>query len=166
MPFEYCSKALVSERRYAKSDVYCAEGADSRHRLLGTTLAGFLTSSKSLRGSQSSFFDEHWRSVVNRVDDPYVRVILSRIAGDGWESVTEEEAIPLLDRIFIAVNNLNDAEVCPLFYFIGMIFLSADLRLCLCSLASTSPIGSADSDAASSLRSTSSPCSDSPPPRF
>ena len=82
---------------------------DSKHRLLGTTLAGFLSQVRSTRASD--FFDEHWRSLINRVDDPYIRAVLSRVGGDGWESVLEEEAIPLLDRTAIAVCNLNDDEL-------------------------------------------------------
>lgn len=84
---------------------------DSKHRLHGTTLAGFLSQTRSTRASDSTFFDEHWRSCVNRVDDPYMRAVLSRVGGDGWESVLEEEAIPILDRTAIAVCNLNDDEL-------------------------------------------------------
>ena len=49
--------------------------------------------------------------MVNRIDDPYMRIVLSRIGGDGWETVLKEEAVPILDRIAIAVCNLDDAEV-------------------------------------------------------
>lgn len=77
--------------------------------MLGTTLAGFLSQSRATRANE--FFDEHWRSLTNRVDDPYIRAVLSRVGGDGWESVLEEEAMPLLDRIAIAVCNLPDDEV-------------------------------------------------------
>jgi hypothetical protein len=48
--------------------------------------------------------------MVNRIDDPYARIILSRIGGDGWESVLREEAVPILDRVAIAVCDLDDAE--------------------------------------------------------
>lgn len=83
---------------------------DSKHRLCGTTLAGFLSQTRSTRASDSAFFDEHWRSLINRVDDPYIRAVLARVGGDGWESVLEEEAIPIIDRIAIAVCNLSDDE--------------------------------------------------------
>ena len=49
--------------------------------------------------------------MVNRIDDPYARIMLSRIGGDGWESVLREEAVPLLDRVAIAACNLDDGEV-------------------------------------------------------
>ncbi|WWD08951.1 hypothetical protein V865_007066 [Kwoniella europaea PYCC6329] len=81
---------------------------DQHHRLLGSTIAGFMTQSASARGSE--FFNSHWQGLVNRVDDPFVRTILSRIGGDDWESVLEEEGIPLLDRIGVGVQHLDDRE--------------------------------------------------------
>ncbi|WRT63824.1 uncharacterized protein IL334_000749 [Kwoniella shivajii] len=81
---------------------------DQHHRLLGSTIAGFMTQSASARGSE--FFNSHWQGLVNRVDDPFVRAILSRIGGDDWESVLEEEGIPLLDRIGVGVQYLDDRE--------------------------------------------------------
>ncbi|ORX34788.1 hypothetical protein BD324DRAFT_593880 [Kockovaella imperatae] len=84
--------------------------SNSNHRLLGTTLAGFLQNTQSTRGT-SSFFEEHWQTLVARVDDPYMRAVLSKVAGEGWDSVMEEEAMPLLDRLAIAVHNVNDQEL-------------------------------------------------------
>lgn len=68
-----------------------------------------MTQSASARGSE--FFNSHWQGLVNRVDDPFVRAILSRIGGDDWESVLMEEGIPLLDRIGVGVQYLDDREV-------------------------------------------------------
>ena len=76
---------------------------------MGSTIAGFMSQSRAERGS--IFWQEHWRTMVNKTDDPYIRAVLSRIGGDGWDAVLEEEAIPLLDRISIALNNLSDKEV-------------------------------------------------------
>lgn len=49
--------------------------------------------------------------MITSIDDPYARIILFRIAGQEWESVLNEEAVPILDRVAIAVCNLDDAEV-------------------------------------------------------
>nr|XP_019014511.1 uncharacterized protein I206_00593 [Kwoniella pini CBS 10737]OCF53292.1 hypothetical protein I206_00593 [Kwoniella pini CBS 10737] len=81
---------------------------NQNHRLLGSTIAGFMTQSAAARGSE--FFNSHWQGIVNRVDDPFVRAILSRICGDDWESVLEEEGIPLLDRIGVGIQYLDDRE--------------------------------------------------------
>jgi hypothetical protein len=37
--------------------------------------------------------------------------MMSRAGGDGWESILEEEAVNILDRIGIAATNLPDDEV-------------------------------------------------------
>lgn len=81
---------------------------------MASTIAGFLTQSRALRGSE--FWNSHWPSLINKVDDPYIRAILLKIGGDNWESVLEEEAIPLLDRVAIAMFHLSDKDVGPLVY--------------------------------------------------
>ncbi|RXK40773.1 hypothetical protein M231_02025 [Tremella mesenterica] len=86
---------------------------NEKHRLMGSTMAGFISQSRAERGSE--FWQEHWQTMVTKTDDPYVRVILSRIGGDGWDSVLKEEAIPLLDRVSIAINNLSDRELSAFF---------------------------------------------------
>jgi hypothetical protein len=47
---------------------------------------------------------------VDGVDDPYIRAVLRKIGGDSWEAVLSED-MALLDKITIAVCNLNDKEV-------------------------------------------------------
>ena len=39
-----------------------------------------------------------------------MRAVLTRVGGDDWESVLEDEAIPFIDRVAIAVCNLSDEE--------------------------------------------------------
>lgn len=56
------------------------------------------------------------RKLTCKVDDPYIRAVLVRIGGDDWEGILAEEAIPLLDRVVIAVCNLSDKEVSRGFY--------------------------------------------------
>lgn len=73
-----------------------------------------MSQSASARGSE--YFNTHWPNLIRRVDDPYVRAILSRIAGEDWESVLEEEYIPLLERMVVGVQYLDDWEV-RLFFF-------------------------------------------------
>lgn len=82
---------------------------DPNDTLLGSTIAGFMSQSASARGSE--YFNTHWPNLIRRVDDPYVRAILSRIAGEDWESVLEEEYIPLLERMVVGVHHLDDWDV-------------------------------------------------------
>lgn len=85
------------------------EDTDPNDTLLGSTIAGFMSQSASARGSE--YFNIHWPNLIRRVDDPYVRAILSRIAGEDWESVLEEEYIPLLERMVVGVQYLDDWDV-------------------------------------------------------
>lgn len=83
--------------------------ADEKHRLMGATIAGFMTQSRAERGSL--FWQEHWRGMVDKVDDPYVRAVLARIAGENWDGILYDESLPLLDRVAVAVCNLGDKEL-------------------------------------------------------
>jgi hypothetical protein len=77
---------------------------DPKHRLTGATLAA------SLSRQQRKVTKDEWHDVVDGVDDPYIRAILRKIGGDSWEAVLSED-MALLDKITIAVCNLNDKEV-------------------------------------------------------
>lgn len=84
-----------------------------------------MSQSASTRGSE--YFNAHWPNLIRRVDDPYVRAILSRIAGEDWESVLEEEYIPLLERMVVGVQYLDDWEVRLFFSFSFFLFSSQPL---------------------------------------
>lgn len=99
---------------------------DPNDTLLGSTIAGFMSQSASTRGSE--YFNAHWPNLIRRVDDPYVRAILSRIAGEDWESVLEEEYIPLLERMVVGVQYLDDWEVRLFFFFFFSSFFLATIR--------------------------------------
>jgi hypothetical protein len=76
---------------------------------MGSTIAGFITQTRAERGS--IFYQEHWRSLIFKVEDPYIRAVLTRVAGEDFDGLLVDEAMPLLDRITIAVYNLTDKEV-------------------------------------------------------
>ncbi|KAL7418703.1 hypothetical protein Q5752_006386 [Cryptotrichosporon argae] len=82
---------------------------DERHQLMGATVAGFMTQARAQRGSE--FWAEHWSKMVDKVEDPYIRAMLRRIAGEDWDAVLYDESLPLLDRIAIATCNLSDREL-------------------------------------------------------
>lgn len=82
---------------------------DDKHRLMAATIAGFMTQAAAERGSL--FWQEHWRGLVDKVDDPYIRAVLSKIAGENWDNILYDESLPLLDRCAIAVCNLSDKDV-------------------------------------------------------
>lgn len=76
---------------------------------MGATIAGFMSQSRAERGSL--FWQEHWRSMVDKVDDPYIRAVLARIAGENWDDILYDESLPLLDRVAVAVCNLADKDL-------------------------------------------------------
>jgi len=87
--------------------------ADPKNHLFGATIAGFMaargpTTHSSSRGVVRS---QHLGPVASSIDDPYVKIILDRIAGESWSLILERKSIPLLDRVRIAVFNLGDSEV-------------------------------------------------------
>lgn len=87
-----------------------ADALDTQHRLIGATLATSLIRSGSNRKPNR----EEWISVIEGMDDPYIRAVLRRVGGDSWETVLREggkEGLDLVDRVIIAVNNLNDNDV-------------------------------------------------------
>lgn len=52
--------------------------------------------------------------MVSGVDDPFIRAVLRRISGEGWDSVLSsagEDGMGVADRLSIAVCNLGDREV-------------------------------------------------------
>lgn len=81
---------------------------DTRHRLIGATLATAM-----LRTNRRASAQE-WSGVVSGVDDPFIRAVLRRISGEGWDSVLSsagEDGMGVADRLSIAVCNLGDREV-------------------------------------------------------
>jgi hypothetical protein len=88
---------------------------------MGATIAGFMSQSRAERGSV--FFHEHWQSMVDKVDDPYIRAVLMRIADNQWEGILYDESLPLLDRVAVAVCNQSDRELTK--------FLSNRLKRCI-----------------------------------
>lgn len=96
---------------------------------MGATIAGFMTQSRAERGSL--FWQEHWRSMVDKVDDPYVRAVLARIAGENWDGILYDESLPLLDRVAVAVCNLGDKDVSAKLFSLE--------RLSLCDNTTVSP---------------------------
>ena len=57
---------------------------------------------------------QEWEGVVSGVDDPFIRAVLRRIGGEGWDTVlgsAGEDGMGVGDRLSIAVCNLGDREV-------------------------------------------------------
>lgn len=62
---------------------------------------------KRLKGA----WREHCQKLGGRLEDPYLRIMLAHLAFDDWITVVEEAAIPLRDRLNIALRFLDDGQV-------------------------------------------------------
>lgn len=81
---------------------------DEMHRIIsGIVVAAEAEPDKRLRGA----WREHCQKLGGRLEDPYLRVMLAHLAFDDWIAVVEEVAIPLRDRLNIALRFLDDGQV-------------------------------------------------------
>lgn len=83
---------------------------DERLKLLAPILATYLSQRDS--GSSSSF-NELCAGLSTSLDDPFMRAIFAYLATGDWKDVLEEDALPLKDRIGVALRFLPDEEVLP-----------------------------------------------------
>lgn len=51
---------------------------------------------------------EHTERLIVRLQDPYLRAMLTQLTSRDWSDVLEEEALPLLERLAIAFQFLDD----------------------------------------------------------
>lgn len=81
---------------------------DEMHRIIsGIVVAAEAEPDKRLRGA----WREHCQKLGGRLEDPYLRIMLAHLAFDDWIAVVEEAAIPLRDRLNIALRFLDDGQV-------------------------------------------------------
>jgi hypothetical protein len=78
------------------------------HRIIsGIVVAAETEPDKRLKGT----WREHCQKLGNRLEDPYLRIMMAHLAFDDWITVVEEVAIPLRDRLNIALRFLDDGQV-------------------------------------------------------
>lgn len=51
---------------------------------------------------------EHCERLIPRLGDPYLRAMLTRLTSDEWSDTLDEPALPLRERLFIALHFLDD----------------------------------------------------------
>lgn len=77
--------------------------------MLSVTLAGLT----SLAGDASKRAELHaqCQRLVVRLQDPYLRAMVTRLTTEDWADVLDEIAIPLRERLAIALQFLDDSEL-------------------------------------------------------
>ncbi|CCO30943.1 WD repeat-containing protein YBL104C [Rhizoctonia solani AG-1 IB] len=82
--------------------------SDEMHRIIsGIVVAAETEPDKRLKGT----WREHCQKLGNRLEDPYLRIMMAHLAFDDWITVVEEVAIPLRDRLNIALRFLDDGQL-------------------------------------------------------
>jgi hypothetical protein len=85
------------------------ESGDERLALVATALAGGLGQSAS---SSNTIWKSLCRKLSQQLTDSYLKVLFGFLASDGdWNLVLNETALPLQDRMLIALRFLNDGSV-------------------------------------------------------
>ncbi|KAG8714755.1 hypothetical protein FRC08_011476, partial [Ceratobasidium sp. 394] len=86
--------------------------SDEMHRIMsGIIVAAEAEPDKRLKGS----WREHCQKLGSRLEDPYLRIMLTHLAFDDWSTVVEEAALRLRDRLNIALRFLDDSQLSQFF---------------------------------------------------
>ncbi|EUC66944.1 WD repeat protein, putative [Rhizoctonia solani AG-3 Rhs1AP] len=82
--------------------------SDEMHRIIsGIVVAAETEPDRRLKGA----WREHCQKLGSRLEDPYLRIMMAHLAFDDWITVVEEAAIPLRDRLNIALRFLDDGQL-------------------------------------------------------
>ncbi|KAH7339923.1 hypothetical protein B0J17DRAFT_657328 [Rhizoctonia solani] len=82
--------------------------SDEMHRIIsGIVVAAESEPDRRLKGA----WREHCQKLGSRLEDPYLRIMMAHLAFDDWITVVEEAAIPLRDRLNIALRFLDDGQL-------------------------------------------------------
>ncbi|KAG8762831.1 hypothetical protein FRC11_007612 [Ceratobasidium sp. 423] len=82
--------------------------SDEMHRIIsGIVVAAETEPDRRLKGA----WREHCQKLGSRLEDPYLRIMMAHLAFDDWITVVEEVAIPLRDRLNIALRFLDDGQL-------------------------------------------------------
>lgn len=77
--------------------------------MMSGTIAAILQSSTSSLRNQD--LRDHCGKLINKLQEPHFRIILWYIVYNDWSNVLEEDALPLRERIAIALRFLEDKEL-------------------------------------------------------
>ncbi|KAI0041298.1 hypothetical protein FA95DRAFT_1526764 [Auriscalpium vulgare] len=95
---------LVFLGQHSKAVDLLLRSKDESHNMMSGTLAA-LAPSNTARAPE---LRQHYERLITRLDDPYFRAMLTYLALGDWADVLEEEALPLRERLAIALQFLED----------------------------------------------------------
>ncbi|KIP06122.1 hypothetical protein PHLGIDRAFT_107382 [Phlebiopsis gigantea 11061_1 CR5-6] len=101
---------LVFTKQYRAAVELLMRSKDEVHRMMSGMLAALVPPTGV--GPKNADLREHCERLVVRLQDPYLRALLTHLtANDDWTEVLEEESLPLRERLAIALQFLSDKEL-------------------------------------------------------
>lgn len=85
-----------------------SKAKDERLHIISTAIAGYLTHKDM---SVNSPWKDQCRKLAAELDDPYLRSIFAFIADNNWWDVLDESALPLREKLGIALRFLSDKDL-------------------------------------------------------
>jgi hypothetical protein len=78
-------------------------------------LSGTITALMSMADNLSKRNDlrDHCERLVNRLEDPYLRAMVTQLTSGEWSDVLDEIALPLRERLAISLHFLDDVSLGP-----------------------------------------------------
>ncbi|KAI0071900.1 hypothetical protein K474DRAFT_1629835 [Panus rudis PR-1116 ss-1] len=99
---------LVFTKQYKAAIDVLMRSKDETHHMMSGMLAA-LSPSSSNRNNE---LRDHCERLIVRLQDPYLRALLTHLTfNDDWTEVLAEEALPLRERLAIAIQFLNDKDL-------------------------------------------------------
>lgn len=83
-----------------------------RMKLMSTAVAGYYSHRRlSDSNNGNDVWKELCRSMAVEMEDPYLRAIFAFVSNGEWKDVLDDVALPIRERLGIALRFLNDEDV-------------------------------------------------------
>ncbi|KAF9483146.1 hypothetical protein BDN70DRAFT_800339 [Pholiota conissans] len=99
---------LVFTGQFGKAADMLMKSDDETHQMMSGTIMALAPSPGHSGSQRGSDLRDHYSRLINRLHDPYFRVMLTHLAMGDWGEVLDEELIPFKERLIIAFLFLDD----------------------------------------------------------
>ncbi|KAI0032699.1 hypothetical protein K488DRAFT_49368 [Vararia minispora EC-137] len=97
---------LVFTRKHNRAIDLLMRSPEESHKIMAGTLAALVPA--TMNGPLSPELQQHYDRLILRLEDTYFAVMLRHLALGDWGEVLDEEALPLRERLAIALQFLED----------------------------------------------------------
>ncbi|KAL5528601.1 hypothetical protein ACEPAF_7737 [Sanghuangporus sanghuang] len=99
---------LLFTNQGARAIEVLMKSKNESHHMFSGTIAALLQSGTPSRNHE---LQVHYERLIEKLQDPHERIMLSYIVFNDWTDVLEEEQLPLRERLAIALRFLDDKEL-------------------------------------------------------